>query len=50
MATLTFILMVFAFVLVAVEAYRTRSLGWAGLACWLLAVVLEGVRSLSPHP
>lgn len=50
MATLSFILVVFAFVLVAVEAYRTRSLGWSGLAFWLLALILAGVRSLNPHP
>lgn len=43
---LTTILMVFAFVLLLVQAFNPPvprvSLGWIGLACWALAVILGG--------
>lgn len=44
---LSTILMVFAFVLLALAAFNVPcpprfNLGWAGMACWCLSVVLAG--------
>ena len=41
MGIVTLILVMFAFVLVAIEAYRSKAPGWAGLAFWLLAEMIE---------
>lgn len=51
MASVGTILMVFAFVLLALAAFNvakdsTRiSIGWAGMACWALAIVLGGLST-----
>lgn len=45
---ITTILMVFAFVLLAIAAANVNpprvSLGWAGLACYILSLLLAGIR------
>ena len=43
------ILMMFAFVLLALAAFNVPSpprlsLGWAGMACWALAIILPGIH------
>ena len=45
---LSTILLVFAFVLLAVAAFNVPSqkvsLGWAGLACYILSLLVHGVK------
>lgn len=42
------ILLVFAFVLFVLRAFRVGEprvdLGWVGLACWVLSILLSGVK------
>ena len=47
MGIISFVLVVFAFVLVAYKAYQSKDLGWIGLAFWLLSLVLVGVGGLA---
>jgi len=46
---LSTILMVFAFVLLVLAAFNIPcpprlNLGWAGMACWALSILLSGLR------
>ncbi len=43
MQNIGLILLVFAFVLVTIEAWRGASLGWAGLACWIASELIGGL-------
>ena len=50
---ISLILLIFAFVLLCLAAKNIGApnwaLGWLGLACYMLSLILSGIGNVSPH-